>query len=88
MDVNRKKTINNLRAKTVSPQWGYHDLIIYGYDDSAVVHSLNGKHYSTGVFFVRNSWGGLPDNGVEYMTYKYFKTMAEEATSIFVIRNR
>lgn len=63
---------------TDSDDWYYHEVVVYGYDDNATVHSATGES-QRGVFYVRNSWG---EEGLEYMTYDYLKLMALEATSI------
>ncbi len=58
--------------------WGYHEIVLYGYDDNATVLNSKGEK-QTGVFLVRNSWGR---NTPEFMTYDYFRLMAVDAYSI------
>lgn len=62
--------------------WSYHEIVLYGYDDNAIVRNANGETQK-GVFFVRNSWGTeMANKGSEHMTYSYFKLMASNAYSI------
>lgn len=59
-----------------------HHMIIYGYDDDALVHDAQG-HSQQGVFMIRNSWGtesGYHGNYV--MTYEHFALMMHEANKI------
>lgn len=58
--------------------WGYHEIVLYGYDDNATALNSEGEK-QTGVFLVRNSWGR---NRPEFMTYDYFKLMVVDAYSI------
>lgn len=59
-----------------------HELIIYGYDDDAVVEDEEGNKQK-GLFLIRNSWGKFAGyEGNYFMTYDYFKTMSMEAQKI------
>lgn len=62
-----------------------HELIIFGYDDNAVVtDNVGGKH--TGIFLLRNSWGNnTGDHGVFYMTYDFFESYVIEAEDIYLV---
>lgn len=56
---------------------GYHEIVIHGYDDDAVV---NGQR---GVFIIRNSWSDrFGDKGDAYVTYDYVKLLLTEANAI------
>jgi C1A family cysteine protease len=59
-----------------------HEMIITGYDDNAVIAGpKNTKH--KGVLTLRNSWGTeAGDQGEYYMSYEYFKLLANEAHEI------
>lgn len=59
-----------------------HEILIYGYDDNAVVTDEEGNQQK-GIFIIRNSWSkNAGDNGDYYMTYDYFRTMTMEAQKI------
>ncbi len=59
-----------------------HEMIITGYDDSAVAMDSSG-HRHHGLFTLRNSWGAyVADWGDFYMSYDYFKALAIEAQQI------
>lgn len=55
-----------------------HEMIITGYDDNAVATDNHGvKH--TGLLSLRNSWStAVGDDGEFYMSYDYFKLLANE----------
>lgn len=75
-------SLRNAFSSEANTHWDAHALILYGYDDNAVVRNAKGETQK-GVFFVRNSWGTkVPDNGIEFMTYDYFKLMTVIATTI------
>lgn len=77
-----KNLLANQNLEETLFSWGYHEIVLYGYDDNAVVRNPTGETQK-GVFFVRNSWGSdMMDKGVENMTYSYFKLMAVHAYSI------
>lgn len=60
-----------------------HEIIIIGYDDTAVVRGSDGR-ISKGMLILRNSWGPYAgDGGNYYMSYEYFKYLADEATAIY-----
>lgn len=53
-----------------------HAMVIFGYDDEAVVIDNQGDKHK-GVFYLRNSWGETAgDQGNFYMSYDYFKALA------------
>ena len=57
-------------------------MIIVGYDDDAVAVDQQGRKYQ-GLFTLRNSWGqSIGDKGNFYMSYDYFKTLADEVQRI------
>ena len=59
-----------------------HELIIIGYNDAAIARTADGK-ISTGMLILRNSWGPyVGDGGNYYMSYEYFKALADEAYAI------
>lgn len=59
-----------------------HHMIIYGFDDSAMVHDARG-HQQRGGFLVRNSWGKHAGYHGDYiMTYAHFAVMMHEANKI------
>jgi hypothetical protein len=59
-----------------------HEMILIGYDDSAVAYTPDGKA-SKGIFIVRNSWGKQSgDGGNFYISYDYFKALCDEAQVI------
>lgn len=59
-----------------------HEMVIIGYDDSAIAHTIEGKP-SKGMFIVRNSWGKQSgDGGNFYVSYDYFKALCDEAQVI------
>lgn len=59
-----------------------HQMIITGYDDNAVVKDIFG-HESKGLLTLRNSWGSRAgDGGNYYMSYDYFKMLADEVQLI------
>lgn len=56
-----------------------HEMVIYGYDDSACATYDNGQK-QCGLLRLRNSWGeGAGSQGDYFMTYDYFKTMSIES---------
>jgi hypothetical protein len=60
-----------------------HAVVLTGYDDTKEIK--NDKDHSThkGIFIIRNSWGKFAGNrGEYYMSYDYFKMMADEAIEI------
>jgi C1A family cysteine protease len=60
-----------------------HEMVIYGYDDNAVVEDEDGREHK-GIFILRNSWSRFAgDNGDYYMTYEYFQKMTLEAQKIY-----
>jgi len=60
-----------------------HAIIITGYDDNALVVNIQNGSVSRGAFKLRNSWGKyIGDRGEFYMSYDYFKMMADEAIEI------
>lgn len=62
-----------------------HELIIFGYDDNAVVTDNDGTKHS-GIFLLRNSWGDrVGDHGVFYMTYDFFATYVLEVEDIYLL---
>lgn len=68
--------------KYIDNGWFYHEIVLYGYDDNAIATMPDGSNQK-GVLYVRNSWGTRPYNqGIEFMTYDYFKMMATDAISI------
>jgi aminopeptidase C len=59
-----------------------HEMIIIGYDDNATSRDSDGV-VSKGLLILRNSWGSQAgDGGTFYMSYDYFKTLADEAQAI------
>lgn len=67
-----------------SPMFGGHQMIITGYDDTAVVTDNAGKKH-TGVLILRNSWGdNVGDKGNYYMTYEFFKHYVMEVQKIYL----
>lgn len=59
-----------------------HEVIIYGYDDSATARGSDGKT-SKGLLFIMNSWGPYAgDKGTYYMSYDYFLKLHMEAMII------
>jgi len=66
------------------PYFAGHEMVITGYDDSAVVTDDAG-HTNYGVFTLRNSWSQYAgDQGNYYVTYDYFRLMGEEAHELSV----
>ena len=56
-----------------------HEIIIIGYDDNATARGSDGVT-SKGLLILMNSWGAAAgNNGVYYMSYDYFKYLADEA---------
>ena len=69
------------KAKAGTVESG-HEIVVYGYDDTAVVRGSDGK-ISKGVLILRNSWSVYAgDAGNYYMSYDYFKYLADEAMAI------
>jgi hypothetical protein len=68
-----------------APLLAGHQMIIFGYDDNAVVmDNEGGKH--KGTLLLRNSWGDdVGDHGNYYMTYDYFKKFVHEIQVIELI---
>jgi len=61
---------------------GGHEMVITGYDDSAVAVDAEGNSYK-GLLTLRNSWGkDTGDNGNFYMSYDYFKMLTMEVQRI------
>ena len=59
-----------------------HEMIITGYDDTAVAIDDKGQKHQ-GLLKIRNSWGRLVgDAGEFYMTYDYFKLLVIEVSRI------
>lgn len=59
-----------------------HEIVIYGYDDDAVIKGLDGRTQK-GAFLIRNSWGKEAGHEGNYvMTYDHFKMMVMEAHQI------
>lgn len=62
---------------------GFHAVVIYGYDDEAVVSDQDGQRINQGVFKLRNSWGEyFGDKGDGYVTYDYLQLMIAEAQAV------
>lgn len=63
-------------------EYGLHEVVIYGYDDNAIITDPDGiKH--KGVFKIRNSWGTAVGNkGDFYMSYDYFNAALFEAYAV------
>lgn len=56
-----------------------HELVIYGYDDDAVIGNQKG------ILYIRNSWSERAGyHGDYFMTYDYFKALAYEGQKIMV----
>lgn len=72
-----------LKQKIISgnyQQLGFHAVVLYGFDDDAVVKNANGAVVNKGVFKLRNSWGPFfGDHGDGYVTYDYLQVMLTEA---------
>ncbi len=86
---NLKEAFNNqtLISEEMN-NWGYHEIVLYGYDDNVVITNSKGETQK-GVFLVRNSWGtNIMSRGVEFMTYDYFKLMALDGFSIYAGHNK
>ena len=63
-------------------KYGGHEMVLTGYDDSAVAKDSYGRTYK-GLFTLRNSWGKeRGDKGDFYMSYNYFATLVLEAHRI------
>lgn len=63
-------------------QFGGHEMVITGYDDNAVSVDDHGREHK-GLFTLRNSWGEqVGDKGNFYMSYDYFKVLADDADRI------
>ncbi|MDQ2993721.1 MAG: C1 family peptidase [Pseudomonadota bacterium] len=78
-----KQAFKNQNNSANEAIWGYHEVVLYGYDDTVTVTNAKGEKQK-GVFLVRNSWGTItPCKGVEFMTYDYFKLMADDAYSMY-----
>ncbi|KTC94372.1 C1 family peptidase [Legionella erythra] len=61
---------------------GGHEMIIIGYDDTALIMDAFG-HASKGMLILRNSWGSNSGNrGNFYMSYDYFKALSDEVQII------
>ncbi|KTD46772.1 cysteine protease [Legionella rubrilucens] len=61
---------------------GGHEMIIIGYDDTALIRD-NVGHISKGMLILRNSWGSNSGNrGNYYMSYDYFKALSDEVQII------
>ena len=59
-----------------------HEMIITGYDDNAEAVDDNGKKHK-GLLKLRNSWGSsVGDWGEFYMSYDYFKLLADDVQRI------
>jgi aminopeptidase C len=66
--------------------FGGHEMIITGYDDTAVAIDNAGKTH-TGLLTLRNSWGpNIADQGNFYMSYDYFKALIIELQRIRTFR--
>jgi len=66
--------------------FGGHEMIITGYDDTAVAIDNAGKTH-TGLLTLRNSWGpNIADQGNFYMSYDYFKALIIELQRIRTLR--
>ena len=62
--------------------FGFHEMVITGYDDQATAKDSNGRVHR-GILTIRNSWGNrVADQGDFYMTYAYFKNFVVEAQRI------
>ena len=60
-----------------------HAIIVIGYNDNAVITNPIDNSRHKGVLKLRNSWGEKAgDHGDYYMSYDYFKLMAEESIEI------
>ena len=65
---------------------GGHELVIIGYDDTAVAYDQSGNKH-TGLLTLRNSWGeNVGDNGNYYMSYDFFKKYANEVQAIIELK--
>jgi Papain family cysteine protease len=71
--------VNDVKKKIIDAA---HEMVIIGYDDTAVVTGPNGLQ-ETGVFVLRNSWGTRAgDHGTFYMTYNHFKSLGLDVQAV------
>lgn len=71
-----------ITAMSQEENFAGHEMIITGFDDSAVAYDNAGRAHK-GLLTLRNSWGSnIGDKGDFYMTYDYFKALVIEAHRI------
>lgn len=74
-------TPNGVTAGNIKVAGG-HEMIIYGYDDTATAVDSEGVTH-TGLLKLRNSWGSdVGDHGNYYMTYDFFTRFIMEVNKI------
>ncbi|GGI81929.1 C1 family peptidase [Legionella impletisoli] len=75
------------RDVVFNPDFGGHEMIITGYDDSAVARDPEGRQHH-GLLTIRNSWGSdYGFHGDFYMSYDYFVLLVDEAQRIRSIKS-
>lgn len=74
--------LTNAIKQDANPNFGGHEMIITGYDDTAVAIDNEGQEHR-GLLIIRNSWGEhAGDQGTFYMSYDFFKQFVIEVQKI------
>lgn len=72
------------RDAWLNPEFGGHEMVITGYDDTATATDDDGRVHK-GLLTLRNSWSDrYGDQGNFYMSYDYFKMFVDE---VYRLRN-
>lgn len=75
-------TLTDAIKQDSNPTLAGHEMVITGYDDTAIVRDDEGKIHK-GVLKLRNSWGSnAGDKGNYYMTYDFFRQYLIEVQEI------